>query len=72
MKRKSLVAMVIASGADLIFLDEPTTGLDPISRRELWDILTELSKDRFLFITTHYLEEAEAIADRIGILDEGS
>lgn len=71
MKRKSLVAMVIASGADLIFLDEPTTGLDPISRKELWDVLTDLSKDRFLFITTHYLEEAEAIADHIGILDDG-
>jgi len=63
--------MVIASGADLIFLDEPTTGLDPISRKELWEILIDLSKDRFLFITTHYLEEAERVADRIGILDDG-
>ena len=71
MKRKVLVAMVIASGADLIFLDEPTTGLDPISRKELWEILIDLSKDRFLFITTHYLEEAERVADRIGILDDG-
>lgn len=71
MKRKALVAMVIASGADLIFLDEPSTGLDPISRRELWDLLIGISKDRFLFMTTHYLEEAEAIAGRIGILDGG-
>ncbi len=71
MKRKVLVAMVIASGADLIFLDEPTTGLDPISRKELWELLIDLSKDRFLFITTHYLEEAERVADRIGILDDG-
>jgi ABC-2 type transport system ATP-binding protein len=71
MKRKTLVAMVIASGADLIFLDEPSTGLDPISRKELWDLLTEISERRFLFMTTHYLEEAEAIADRIGILDDG-
>ncbi|MDW5561956.1 MAG: ABC transporter ATP-binding protein [Methanomassiliicoccus sp.] len=71
MKRKTLVAMVIASGADLIFLDEPSTGLDPISRKELWDLLMEISKDRFLFMTTHYLEEAEAIAGRIGILDSG-
>lgn len=71
MKRKSLVAMVLASGADLIFLDEPSTGLDPLSRRDLWELLTTLGRDRFLFITTHYLEEAEAIADRIGILDRG-
>ncbi len=71
MKRKALVAMVIASGADLIFLDEPSTGLDPISRKDLWDLLTEIAQDRFLFMTTHYLEEAEAIADRIGILDSG-
>jgi ABC-2 type transport system ATP-binding protein len=71
MKRKALVAMVIASGADLIFLDEPSTGLDPISRRDLWGLLTDISKDRFLFMTTHYLEEAESIADRIGILDGG-
>jgi ABC-2 type transport system ATP-binding protein len=71
MKRKALVAMVIASGADLIFLDEPSTGLDPISRKDLWDLLTGISRDRFLFMTTHYLEEAEAIAGRIGILDQG-
>ncbi len=71
MRRKVLVAMVIASEAEFIFLDEPSTGLDPISREELWGILTELAKSRFLLLTTHYLEEAEAIADRIGILEEG-
>ena len=71
LKRKALVAMVIASGADLIFLDEPSTGLDPISRRELWDLLIDLGKERFLFITTHYLEEAEHVADRVGILEDG-
>ncbi len=70
-KRKVLIATVTASEADIIFLDEPTTGLDPISRRELWDILRELGKDRFIFLTTHYLEEAEQLADHIGILNEG-
>jgi ABC-2 type transport system ATP-binding protein len=70
-KRKVLIATVTASEADIIFLDEPTTGLDPISRRELWDILRELGKDRFIFLTTHYLEEAEQLADHIGILKEG-
>ena len=70
-KRKVLIATVTASEADIIFLDEPTTGLDPISRRELWDILRELGKNRFIFLTTHYLEEAEQLADHIGILKEG-
>jgi ABC-2 type transport system ATP-binding protein len=70
-KRKVLIATVTASEADIIFLDEPTTGLDPISRREMWDILRELGKDRFIFLTTHYLEEAEQLADQIGILKEG-
>lgn len=70
-KRKVLIATVTASEADIIFLDEPTTGLDPISRRELWDILRDLGKTRFIFLTTHYLEEAEQLADRIGILKEG-
>ena len=71
MKRKVLVATVLASEADIIFLDEPTTGLDPISRKEFWEILRRTSKDRFVFLTTHYLEEAEALADEICILDSG-
>jgi ABC-2 type transport system ATP-binding protein len=71
MKRKVLVATVLASEADVIFLDEPTTGLDPISRREFWEILRRTSANRFVFLTTHYLEEAEALADEIGILDSG-
>ena len=61
----------MASEAEVIFLDEPTTGLDPISRRELWEILRKLGKERFIFLTTHYLEEAEELADKIGILKEG-
>ncbi|MGD0643472.1 MAG: ABC transporter ATP-binding protein [Candidatus Bathyarchaeia archaeon] len=70
-KRKVLIATVTASEADVIFLDEPTTGLDPISRRELWEILRALGKERFIFLTTHYLEEAEQLADKIGILKDG-
>lgn len=70
-RRKVLVAMVMASEADIIFLDEPTTGLDPISRREFWELLRKVGKERFTFLTTHYLEEAEALADEIGILDRG-
>ena len=70
-KRKVLVATVLSSDADVIFLDEPTTGLDPISRRDLWDLLTGLAKDRFVILTTHYLEEAERLANTIGILHHG-
>src|SRR5487761_239673 len=70
-RRKVLVATVLASEAEIIFLDEPTTGLDPISRKEFWDLLKEIGRERFVFLTTHYLEEAEALADSIGILDRG-
>ena len=70
-RRKVLVATVMASEAEIILLDEPTTGLDPISRREFWDLLRSVGKERFTFLTTHYLEEAEALADQIGILDRG-
>ncbi len=70
-KRKVLVATVMASEAKIIFLDEPTTGLDPLSRSELWGILSKLKKNHFIFLTTHYLEEAEQLADNIAIMDEG-
>ena len=71
MKRKVLVATVLASDADIVFLDEPTTGLDPISRKELWRFLESLAKDRFLILTTHYLEEAEQLATTIGVMHMG-
>jgi ABC-2 type transport system ATP-binding protein len=70
-KRKVMVATVLASDAKVIFLDEPTTGLDPISRAELWTLLEKLKKDYLIFLTTHYLEEAERLADKIGIMEKG-
>jgi ABC-2 type transport system ATP-binding protein len=70
-KRKVLAAAAIASGAKMLFLDEPTTGLDPIAREELWELLFRLKRTHFIFLTTHYLEEAERLADTIGIMDEG-
>ncbi|MEM4057015.1 MAG: hypothetical protein QW578_08265, partial [Thermoplasmatales archaeon] len=54
-----------------IFLDEPTTGLDYVSRKELWGILERLKSDRLIILTTHYLEEAEVLGDLIMILDKG-
>lgn len=70
-KRKVLVATALSSEADLIFLDEPTTGLDFISRKELWDVFSNIRKERSIVLTTHYLEEAEMLADHIGVLNEG-
>ncbi|WP_407559992.1 ABC transporter ATP-binding protein [Streptomyces sp. 184] len=72
MKRRLDLAMTLVSGPRLIFLDEPTTGLDPRSRRELWDVVRELVADgTTVFLTTQYLEEADRLADRIGVLDGG-
>ncbi len=70
-RRKVMVATVLAADAEVTFLDEPTTGLDPISRRDLWQSLQEMANDHFLILTTHYLQEAEVLADTIGILDKG-
>lgn len=52
-------------------MDEPSSGLDPESRRELWNILLDMRKDHTIFITTHYMEEAEALADKIAIISHG-
>ena len=70
-KRKVLVGCVLASEAEIVFMDEPTTGLDLISRTSFWEILEKLKKDRFFLLTTHYLEEAESLADGVGILEKG-
>ncbi|MFE6487813.1 ATP-binding cassette domain-containing protein [Streptomyces sp. NPDC057757] len=71
-KRRLDLAMTLVAGPRLIFLDEPTTGLDPRSRRDLWGIVRELVADGVtVFLTTQYLEEADQLADRIGVLDRG-
>jgi ABC-2 type transport system ATP-binding protein len=70
-KRKLMVATVISSEAPVVFLDEPTTGLDYISRKDLWQLLSRMKKDRLIILTTHYLEEAETLGDQIMILDKG-
>lgn len=56
----------------IAILDEPSSGLDPESRRELWNILLEMRKDQTIFITTHYMEEAETLADKIAIISHGT
>jgi ABC-2 type transport system ATP-binding protein len=58
-KRRVLMTMILATEAKILFVDEPTTGLDPVIRADLWATLNELKKTHFIFLTTHYLEEAE-------------
>ncbi len=69
MKRKIFVAMALASDAELVFLDEPTTGLDPISRLEVWSAIKKLRGN--IVLTTHYLEEAKFLADEIVLIHSG-
>ncbi|MFE3102902.1 ATP-binding cassette domain-containing protein [Nocardia tengchongensis] len=72
MRRKLDLAMTLVTKPDIVFLDEPTTGLDPRSRRTMWDIVRELTSDGVtIFLTTQYLEEADQLADRIAVLDGG-
>jgi ABC-2 type transport system ATP-binding protein len=71
MKRRLSLAMALVSDPDVLFLDEPTLGLDPQSRRAIWDHVEQLKGDKTILLTTHYLEEADALADRIAIIDAG-
>ena len=71
MKRRLSLAMALVSDPQVLFLDEPTLGLDPQSRRSIWEHITELKGKKTIVLTTHYLEEADALADRIAIIDEG-
>jgi ABC-2 type transport system ATP-binding protein len=72
MRRKLDLAMTLVGNPQIIFLDEPTTGLDPRSRRTMWEIVRELvAGGTTIFLTTQYLEEADHLADRIAVLDQG-
>jgi ABC-2 type transport system ATP-binding protein len=72
MKRRITVAKALVHEPEVLFLDEPTTGLDPQSKRALWERIQALSKKGItMILTTHYMEEAELLCDRIGIIDRG-
>ncbi|QGQ45814.1 ABC transporter ATP-binding protein [Metabacillus sediminilitoris] len=72
MRRRLDLAMSLVGNPEFIFLDEPTTGLDPKSRQDLWDTIKEMkSQGKTIFLTTQYLEEADYLADQIGFLREG-
>jgi len=73
LRRRLSIAISMVSKPKIVFLDEPTTGLDPETRRQLWNILQECKKanDRAMVLTTHSMEEADVLCNRIAIVNEG-
>ena len=71
MRRRLSVAISLVGDPKIVFLDEPSTGLDPENRRQLWDILAEVRGKRAIIITTHSMEEADVLCHRIGIVMDG-
>ena len=71
MQRRLSIAMALISNPQILFLDEPTVGLDVLARRELWASIKQLKKQVTIILTTHYLEEVEALSDRIGVMTKG-
>ena len=71
-RQRLALGLALVNDPELVFLDEPTTGLDPQARQSFWDLVRQLkSEGRTVLITTHYMDEAEALCDRIGIMDHG-
>jgi len=70
-KRKLCTALALIGNSKIILLDEPTSGMDPISKKGLWDFLKNYHKDKIILITTHSLDEAEYLGDKIGIMSDG-
>ena len=71
MQRRLSIAMALVSDPAVVFLDEPTIGLDPQARRGMWEYIEGLKGETTIVLTTHYLEEADALADRIAVIDDG-
>ena len=70
-QRRVSIAMALISEPKILFLDEPTLGLDVIAKHELWNVIQSLKGNMTIILTTHYMEEAEALSDRIGIMKNG-
>ncbi|KAG8366123.1 hypothetical protein BUALT_Bualt17G0043100 [Buddleja alternifolia] len=72
MKRRLSVAIALIGNPKIVYLDEPSTGLDPATRNKLWEVLQNAKKDKTIILTTHDMEEAGRLSDRIGIFADGS
>src|SRR5690242_18793096 len=72
MKRRLSLGISIVGNPKIVFLDEPTTGLDPENKRQIWEILSNCKANKCMILTTHLMEEAEVLSDRIGIIVNGS
>ncbi|XP_037671050.1 ATP-binding cassette sub-family A member 3-like [Choloepus didactylus] len=72
MKRKLSIIIALIGGSKVVILDEPTSGMDPVSRRTTWDLLQQYKQDRTILLTTHYMDEADILGDRIAILVQGT
>ena len=70
-QRKLSIALSLINQPKILFLDEPTLGLDVIARKELWNVIESLKKEMLIILTTHYMEEAEELADQVGIITHG-
>lgn len=70
-RRKLSVAIALIGGSKLVLLDEPTAGMDLTARRRLWNMLKNYKNNRIIILTTHYMDEADILGDRIGIMSEG-
>jgi len=71
-KRKLSISMALIGNSELVFLDEPTSGVDPYSRRSMWEVIRRAKKDRVIVLTTHFMDEADTLGDRIGIMEHGT
>lgn len=70
-KRKLQLIIAMAGNVKFLLLDEPSSGMDPTARRDTWDMIKEFKEDRIVILTTHYMDEADALGDRIAIMSKG-
>lgn len=72
MKRRLSILLSTVGNPKVVFLDEPTTGLDPVNKRFIWSMIQKIKSDKAVILTTHSMEEADFLSDRIGVIVEGN